>query len=87
MTDEPIMKLYALSIAAMQSGERTAVGVNTLVALLPEGVSAEEAGIQVARDVFPEKDGWSNHYATAAEITQGFPLEPYRLIWHLEKSE
>jgi hypothetical protein len=87
MSDEPKMKLYALSVAAMHKGEPpTAIGVQTVIAALPEGVSVEEAGLQVARDIFPESE-WRNHYANAVEITQGFPLAPYRLVWHLEKSE
>jgi hypothetical protein len=88
MTEEPKMKLYALSVAAMHKGESpTAIGVQTAIAALPEGVSVEEAGLQVARDIFPESDGWGNHYANAVEITQQFPLAPYRLVWRLEKSE
>jgi hypothetical protein len=88
MAEEQTMKLYALSVAAMHMGEPpTAIGVQTAIAALPEGVSAEEAGLQVARDIFPESEGWSNHYANAVEITQGFPLSPYRLVWRLEKSE
>ena len=82
------MKLYALSVAAIHTGEPpTAIGVKTALAALQEGVSPEEAGLQIARDIFPESDGWGNHYATVTEITQDFPLSPYRLMWHLEKSE
>jgi hypothetical protein len=88
MIEEPKMKLYALSVAAVHSGEPpTAIGVQTAIAALPEGVSAEEAGLQVARTIFPESEGWGNHYVNVVEITQGFPLEPYHLVWHLEKSE
>ena len=86
MSEEPTMKLYALSVAAIQKGEPpNAIGVQTAVAALPEGVSVQDAGMQVARDIFPESDGWANHYVNAVEITQGFPLEPYRLKWHLDK--
>ncbi|HEU5102999.1 MAG TPA: hypothetical protein VFU22_28445 [Roseiflexaceae bacterium] len=82
------MKLYALSVAAMHNGEPpSAIGVQTAIVALPEGVSVEDASLQVARVIFPESDGWGKHYANAVEITQGFPLEPYRLVWHLEKSE
>ena len=88
MSEEPTMKLYALSVAAMHNGEPpSAIGVQTAIAALPQGVSVEEAGLQVARDIFPASDGWMNHYANAVEITQGFPLEPYHLVWRLEKSE
>ena len=87
MTEEPTMKLYAISVAAMHKGEPpTAIGVQTAIVALPEGVSIEDAGLQVARDIFPESD-WANHYANAIEITQGFPLAPYQLVWRLEKSE
>jgi hypothetical protein len=88
MTEEPKMKLYALSVAAMQGGPPpTAIGIKTALAALQEGVSPEEAGLQVARDVFPESEGWGNHFATATEITQGFPLAPYQLVWRLERGE
>ena len=88
MSNEPTIKLYALSVAAIHKGEPpTAIGVQTAIAALPEGASVVEAGLQVARDIFPESDGWGNHYANAVEITQGFPLDPYRLVWRLEKSE
>lgn len=81
------MKLYAFSVAAIQSGERSAIGIQTALVTLPEGASVEEAGLYVARDIFPESDGWGQHYANTVEITQGFPLAPYRLVWHLEKSK
>jgi hypothetical protein len=88
MAEEPKMKLYALSVAAIHMSEPPqAIGVKTALAALPEGVSVEDAGLHVARDIFPESEGWGNHYATATEITQGFPLEPYRLVWRLEKSK
>ena len=88
MTEESTLKLYALAVAALRtaSGE-TAIGVQSAVALLPEGAAVEEAATQVARDIFPESDGWGNHYFTATEITQGFPLEPYQLIWQAKKRE
>ena len=66
-------------------GEQTAIGVQTAVAALPEESPVEEAGLQVARDIFPESEGWTSHYANVVEITQGFPLDPYQLVWHLEK--
>lgn len=82
------MKLYALSVAAMHNGEPpSAIGVQTVIVALPEGVSIEDAGLQVARDIFPESDGWGKHYVNPVEITQGFPLAPYQLVWRLEKSE
>ena len=88
MTEELKIKLYALSVAAIHTSEPPqAIGVKTALAALQEGVSPEEAGLQIARDVFPESEGWGNHYATVTEIVQGFPLDPYRLVWHLEKSE
>jgi hypothetical protein len=88
MSDEPKMKLYALSVAAIHKDEPpTAIGVQTAIAALPEGVSVQEAGLQVARDIFPEAEGWRKHYANVVEITPDFPLAPYRLVWHLEKSE
>jgi hypothetical protein len=88
MTDEPTMKLYAFSVAALHAGgEQTAIGVRTAIATLPEGVPAEESGLYIAREIFPESEGWSNHYATAVEIVHDLPLEPYRLVWRLEKSE
>ncbi len=84
MSDEPTMKLYALSVAAIHQGEPpTAIGIQTAIAALPEGVSVQEAGLQVARDIFPEADGWGKHHVNAVEITQGFPLEPYQLEWRL----
>jgi len=59
MSEEPTMKLYALSVAAMHNGEPpSAIGVQTAIAALPQGVSVEEAGLQVARDIFPASDGW-----------------------------
>jgi hypothetical protein len=88
MTEEPTLKLYALSVAAIHMSEPPqAIGIKTALAALPEGVSAEEAGLQVAQQVFPASEGWGNHYATATEITQGFPLAPSQLVWRLEKSE
>ena len=88
MSDQPKMKLYALSVAAIYNGEPpSSIGVQTAIVTLPEGISIEAAGIQVAQNIFPESEGWGNHYANAVEITQGFPLNPYRLVWHLEKSE
>jgi hypothetical protein len=88
MSDEPTMKLYALSVAAIHQGEPpTAIGIQTVIAALPDGVSVQEAGLQVARDIFPEADAWGEHHVNAVEITQGFPLEPHRLIWRLEKGE
>jgi hypothetical protein len=88
MANEPTMKLYALAITALRTVDnQTAIGVQSAVALLPEGVPIEEAGLQAARDFFPETDNWGGHYVTATEIPQGFPLEPYRLLWRLEKSE
>ncbi len=81
------MRLYALSVAAMHKGEPpTAIGIQTVIAALPDGSSVEDAGLQVARDISPESE-WGNHYSNAVEITQGFPLAPYRLMWRLEKSE
>ena len=85
MTEEPTMKLYAFSVAAIQPGERSAIGVQTALVTLPEGASVDDAGMFVARDIFPESDGWEQHYANAMEIVQGFPLAPYQLTWHLEK--
>jgi hypothetical protein len=86
MAEEPTMKLYMLAIAAMHTtGDQTAVGVRSALALLPDGANLEEASQQVARSVFPESDGWSNHYTNAQEIPQGFPLDPYRLTWRVEK--
>lgn len=81
------MKLYALSVAAMQAGEPSSIGVQTAIAALPDDVSVEDADMQIARDMFPEADGWGQYYVSAVEITQGFPLAPYRLVWHLETSE
>lgn len=88
MSEEQTPKLYALSVAAIHQGEPpTAIGIQTAIAALPEGVSVQEAGLQVARDIFPEAEGWGQHHVNAVEITQGFPLAPYRLMWHLEKGE
>jgi hypothetical protein len=88
MIDEPTMKLYAVAAAALRKADnQTAIGVQSAVALLPEGVSVEEAGLQAARSFFPEADGWEGHYVTVTEITQGLPIEPYRLTWRAEKSE
>jgi len=81
------MKLYALAVVATRTVEgQTAIGVQSALAVIPEGVAAEPTGLQAAHDIFPESDGWGNHYITATEITQGFPFEPYRLLWRLEKS-
>jgi len=88
MSEEPEIKLYALAVAAIQKSETpSAIGIQIVIAALQEGLSIEEAGLQVARDIFPELLGWADHYATPVEITQGFSLEPYRLTWKLEKSE
>jgi hypothetical protein len=86
MSNEPPMKLYAISVAAMhEGGTATAIGVQSVIATLPEGTPVDDTGLQVARSIFPEHEGWTKHYSTAIEITQHFPLEPYRLVWHLEK--
>ena len=86
MSDEPTLKLYALAIVATRTVDnQTAIGVQSALALLPDGAHVEEASRQAAQDIFPESDDWTNHYATATEIKQGFPLEPYHLIWRLEK--
>ena len=86
MSDEPTLKLYSLALAATRTADnQTAVGMQSALALLPEGASIDAAILQVAHDFSPKADGWIDHYATATEIPQGFPLEPYRLTWKIEK--
>jgi hypothetical protein len=86
MTEEPTLKLYALAVAALRTADnQTAIGIQSVVALLPEGIAVSEAGLQVARDIFPVAEGWGGHHVNATEITQGFPLDPYRLIWRPER--
>jgi hypothetical protein len=81
------MKLYALAVSALHTaGDETAVGMQSALALLPEEVAVEEAGLHAARNIFPESEGWTDHFVSAIEITQGFPLEPYRLVWRIEKN-
>ena len=60
-----------------------------LVAVRAAGINIGEAKIRagLVRDIFPATEGWGGHYVTATEITQGFPLEPYRLVWRVEKDE
>jgi len=82
------MRLYAISVAAMHNGEPpSAIGVRTAIVALAESLSIEEAGMDIAREIFPEADGWEKHYVNPVEITQEFPLDPYRLVWQLEKRD
>ena len=88
MTEESTLKLYALAVAALRTADnQTAIGMQSVVVLLPTGITVDEAGLQVAHDIFPATEGWGGHYVTATEITQGFPLKPYRLVWRVEKDE
>jgi hypothetical protein len=62
MSTEPTMKLYAISVAAMhEDGTATAIGVQSVIATLPEGASVDDTGLQVARSIFPEHDNDSAH--------------------------
>jgi hypothetical protein len=86
MIEEPTLRLYAVAVAALRTSDKeTAIGVQSAIALLPEGITIEEAGLDAARSFFPEADGWSGHHVNATEITQGLPIEPYRITWRAEK--
>lgn len=70
-----------MSVAAQHGDE---IGMQTAMLLLPDERSIEDAGDEVAQAMFPLADGWHNHYSNVIEITQGFPLDPYRMVWSLE---
>jgi len=87
MTEEPTLKFYAVAIAALRTGgDQTAIGVQSAVALLPEGVTIGDAGLAAARSFFPEAEGWSGHHVTATEIPRELTIEPYTITWR-EKNE
>lgn len=88
MSEEPIMKLYLFAVAAIHAGaegEQSGISIRSALGLIPEGADIKDAGMQVAKSLFPEANGWVNHFAHADEMPPEIPLDPYRLIWHYEK--
>jgi hypothetical protein len=74
-----------MSLAALQNIDESAanIGLNTALAALPDDVNADEAALYTARQVFPESEGWHDHYVRTFEVIQGFPIEPHQLWWEL----
>ena len=82
MTEETPLKLYALAITAMRTVDnQTAIGVQSMVALLAPGGDIQHDSLEAARNIFPESEGWYNHFVNTLEVPQDFPLGPYSLTW------
>jgi hypothetical protein len=88
MSDEQALKLYALAVTAMRTVDnQTAIGVQSVLALLTPGGDIQADALGAARSIFPESDGWYNHFVDAIEIVQNFPIAPYQLAWQAKRSE
>jgi hypothetical protein len=85
MTEASTMKLYALAITAMRTADnQTAIGVQSVVALLAPGGDIQHDGLEAARSIFPESEGWFNHFVNTIEVTQDFPLGLHYLTWQVK---
>jgi hypothetical protein len=88
MSDEQALKLYALAVTAMRTADnQTVIGVQSVLALLAPDGDIQRDGLEAARGIFPESEGWHNHFVNTVEVTQDFPLEPFRLTWQVRRAD
>jgi len=88
MSDETKLKLYAIAITALRTADdQTVIGVQSVLALQEPNGDLQRDGLEAARAIFPEAEGWFNHFVNGIEVVQDFPIGPYSLTWQLKQGQ
>lgn len=81
------MKLYTLALAAwrIKADDQIDLRIQNMVGLMVGELELEQEGLRLARQLFPESEGWREHYVIPTEIPQGMQIGSFRLAWQTEE--
>jgi hypothetical protein len=86
MSDEPILKLYAVAFLAKREDDGgTTLRVKPGVVLAFSEDEALREGMGGAFAAIPESEGWKEHQVILTEVPSNLRLGAYELTWHAEK--